>query len=72
MVHHRNATQTGGVLFPWWTIKTTQSVVSEAKPRKKVRISHSKIDKLACQAQSVEILTLAVKILDVIAISNNT
>jgi hypothetical protein len=26
--------------------------------------SHSKIDKLACQAQSVEILTQSVKILD--------
>ena len=29
--------------------------------RSKVRISHSKIDKLACQARSVEILTLASK-----------
>ena len=35
-----------------------------AEPQSQVRISHSKIDKLACQAQSVEILTLAVKILD--------
>lgn len=58
MLHHENGTLVVPFLFSWWSIKITLSVVSEAKPRKKVRITRPKICKLACKAQVEVILPI--------------